>query len=115
MYDTTQIQEAIAAHMPRLVEGIQAAERNQSMSAIITIDISAAVEGFLDALIEEATFYQSRVDCDYADEEAESDARHEFCKTMTRWRIREYGMTAREIARIKADTIREIKAAQVQS
>lgn len=115
MYDTTQIQEAIAAHMPRLVEGIQAAENAQSMTAYMQIDMAAAVEAFLDALIEEATFYQSRVDCDYADEEAESDARHEFAKTMTKWRIREYGMTAREIARIKADTLREIKAARVQS
>ena len=115
MYDLSEIQEAIAAHMPRLIEGIQAAENAQSMTAMVTIDIAAAVEGFLEALIDEATFYQSRVDCNYADEEAESDARHEFCKTMAQWRIREYGMTGREIARIKADTLREIKAARVQS
>lgn len=115
MYDTTQIQEAIAAHMPRLVEAIQAAENAQSMSAIMTIDMASAVEAFLDALIDDASFYQSRTNDDYADEEAESDARHEFSKTMTKWRIREYGMTSREIARIKADTLREIKAARVQS
>lgn len=115
MYDLSEIQEAIAAHMPRLVEGIQTAERNQSMSAMVTIDMAAAVEAFLDALIDDASFYQSRTNDDYADEEAESDARHEFAKTMTKWRIREYGMTGREIARIKADTLREIKAARVQS
>ena len=115
MYDTTQIQEAIAAHMPRLVEAIQAAENAQSMSAMMTIDMASAVEAFLDALIDDASFYQSRTNDDYADEEAESDARHEFAKTMTKWRIREYGMTGREIARIKADTLREIKAARVQS
>lgn len=113
MYDTNEIQEAIAAHMPRLVDAIQAAERNQSMSAMITIDMAGAVDAFLDALIDDATFYQSRTNDDDADEQAESDARHEFTKAMTQWRLREYGPTWREIARIKADTLREIKAQQV--
>jgi hypothetical protein len=106
MYNTTEIEEAIAAYMPRLVEGIRAAERAQSITAYMHIDYAAAVEAFCETLLDDATFYQSRTNCADADDDAESAARHQFGKTMTHWRLREFGMTGRESRRAKQEAAR---------
>jgi hypothetical protein len=106
MYNTTEIEEAVAAYMPRLVEGIRAAERNQSISAYMQLDIAAAVEAFCETLIDEATFQQSRTNCADADDDAESAARHQIGKALALWRIREFGMTGREIRRVRQEAAR---------
>lgn len=102
MYELNPIMAAIATHMPALVSAIQAAEQKQSMTAYAELDVSSAVEAFIDTLIEDASFYQSRENDDSVSEQAESDAREEYDREMKDWRLSQFGMTWREKKAFKA-------------
>jgi hypothetical protein len=102
MYKLNPIMAAIATQMPALVAAIQAAEQKQPMTARAELDVSSAVEAFIDTLMDDASFYQSCENDDDASEQAESDARDNYSKAMTAWRLEKFGMTWREKKAFKA-------------
>ena len=110
MYDLSTIQDAIASHMPRLVEAIQTAENAQSMTAYMQIDMAAAVEAFCEAIIDDADFNQSIEDDFDKSEDAEWYARRDMSRDLTAWRIKNYGKTWREIKYEKEAIAKEIIA-----